>query len=161
MDNTENNNVSGGKKNMTAVVVVILVIAILGGFYIYKNSKSSSLVSTPQENTANVPETTVPTTVATTSTPKIVEFTVTGKNYSFTPNIISVKKGDTVKITFKDTQGFHDFKIDEFNVATPQIKGGSEAVVQFVADKSGSFQYYCSVGKHRANGMWGTLTVTE
>jgi plastocyanin len=55
--------------------------------------------------------------------------------------------------------GTHDFKIDEFNVATNQIPAGSSEIVEFVADKSGSFEYYCSVGRHREMGMKGTLVV--
>ncbi len=89
----------------------------------------------------------------------VKEFTVDGSNFKFAPNTITVKKGDTVKITLKNIAGFHDFKIDEFGVATKQIKEGTEESVTFVADKTGSFEYYCSVGKHRANGMVGTLIV--
>jgi len=87
------------------------------------------------------------------------EFTVTGKNFSFSPSTIRVKKGDTVKITFKNTGGFHDFKIDEFDVKTAQIQDGQSETVTFVADKAGTFDYYCSVGQHRANGMEGKLIV--
>lgn len=93
--------------------------------------------------------------------PQVKEFTVTGGNFKFAPNTISVKKGDKVRIVFKNAEGFHDLKIDEFNVATKQIKGGAEETVEFTADKVGSFEYYCSVGQHRAMGMKGTLTVSE
>jgi uncharacterized cupredoxin-like copper-binding protein len=31
--------------------------------------------------------------------------------------------------------------------------------VQFVADKTGTFEFYCSVGNHRQMGMVGTLVV--
>ena len=89
----------------------------------------------------------------------VKEFTVTALNFSFTPNVMTVKKGDRVKITFRNSQGFHDFKIDEFGVATQQSKSPHEEVLEFTADKVGSFQYYCSVGSHRAMGMWGTLKV--
>jgi plastocyanin len=91
----------------------------------------------------------------------VKEFTVTGGNFEFTPATMEVKKGDTVRITFVNVEGFHDFVIDEFDVATKQIQGGAEEVVEFVADETGSFEYYCSVGKHREMGMKGTLTVTE
>lgn len=91
----------------------------------------------------------------------VKSFTVTGSNFSFAPNSISVKKGDHVQITFKNADGTHDFRIDEFNVATSKIGSGQSASVEFVASKTGSFQYYCSVGNHRAMGMWGTLVVTE
>lgn len=93
--------------------------------------------------------------------PSVREFTVTGSNYSFTPAYLTVKKGDTVRITFKNSTGFHDLKIDEFSVATKKISAGTEETVEFVASKAGSFEYYCSVGNHRAMGMKGTLTIGE
>jgi plastocyanin len=89
----------------------------------------------------------------------VKEFTINAAPYSFTPNIMSVNLGDTVKITVKNTKGTHDLKIDEFDVATRVLSIGEEQTITFVADKSGSFEYYCSVGNHRAMGMVGTLTV--
>jgi len=89
----------------------------------------------------------------------VKEFTVTGENFSFTPSLITVKKGDRVRIIFKNANGLHNLIIDEFNVATKTIQGGNQDTVEFTADKTGSFQYYCSVGTHRAMGMWGTLKV--
>ncbi len=88
-------------------------------------------------------------------------FTVTGTNFAFAPSAMTVKKGDNVVITFKNGDGFHDFVIDELNVRTAQIQDGAQETVTFVADKAGTFEYYCSVGQHRAMGMKGTLTVTE
>lgn len=87
------------------------------------------------------------------------EFTVTGQNFSFTPNAIKVKKGDRVKITFQNNQGFHDFVIDEYGLAAKRTQAPGTEVLEFTADKAGSFEYYCSVGTHRLQGMVGTLTV--
>jgi nitrosocyanin len=92
-------------------------------------------------------------------TQAVKEFTVSGSNFAFTPNAMTVKKGDKVRITFKNSNGSHDLKIDEFNVNTGILASGVQKTVEFTADKTGSFQYYCSVGSHRAMGMWGTLTV--
>ncbi|HTE48625.1 MAG TPA: plastocyanin/azurin family copper-binding protein [Candidatus Paceibacterota bacterium] len=94
-----------------------------------------------------------------TTSPTVKEFTVSGQNFSFTPSLITVAKGDKVKITFNNVNGFHNFKIDEFGVASPQKQSPDTEVLEFTADKVGSFQYYCSVGSHRAMGMWGTLKV--
>ena len=55
----------------------------------------------------------------------------------------------------------HDFVIDELGVKSSVAKSGHSTSVEFVADKVGSFEFYCSVGQHRTNGMVGTLTVTE
>ena len=111
---------------------------------------TGSAVVAPTKSTSTIP-----------SDSSVKEFTVMGSNFAFSPSTLSVKKGDRVKITFKNEGGFHDLKIDELNVATKKIKGGAQEVVEFTADKAGSFEYYCSVGEHRAIGMKGTLTVTE
>jgi nitrite reductase (NO-forming) len=88
---------------------------------------------------------------------KIIE--VIGKNFSFSPAEIKVKQGDKIKIVFINQEGFHDWKIDEFNAATNKINAGNQATVEFVADKTGTFEYYCSVGTHRQMGMVGKLIV--
>lgn len=90
-----------------------------------------------------------------------VVINVEGKNFSFSPNSIKVKKGDIVTINFKSVGGFHDFVIDDFNVATKQVQTGEESSVTFIADKDGDFEFYCSVGKHREMGMVGTLVVED
>ena len=91
--------------------------------------------------------------------PEIKEFTVKAFKFGYSPDTITVNKGDKVKITLKNIDGFHDFKIDEYGVATKQLKSPAEEVLEFTADKVGSFEYYCSVGTHRAMGMFGTLKV--
>lgn len=88
------------------------------------------------------------------------EFTVIGNNFAFDIKEMRVKKGDTVRITFKNAEGFHDWTLDEFDGAkTAQLQAGGEQTVTFVADKAGTFEYYCSVGKHRSMGMKGSLIV--
>ena len=93
-------------------------------------------------------------------------FTMSGVNFAFLMDgeenpTITVKKGDTVRIEFTSDDGFHDWVVDEFNAATEQVRPGSPTSVTFVADEAGSFEYYCSVGSHRENGMKGMLVVEE
>ena len=73
--------------------------------------------------------------------------------------MITVKKGDIVKITFVSADGSHDWVLDAFDARTPIINSGKSAVVEFVASQSGQFEFYCSVGSHRQLGMVGTLVV--
>lgn len=147
-------------KNIVIVLVIVAILALGGWYYMNMNqvsTDSSSIeIGMPAPGSEGVNEMEV---VADTGG-AVKEFTVDGTNFKFSPELVSVKKGDTVRIKFVNSQGFHDFVIDEFKVATPQIREG-EAVVEFVADKAGSFEYYCSVGSHRAMGMKGTLQVTE
>ncbi len=122
--------------------------------------------TTPPDSNPAKPETKVNAAVSTTVDVKVPTtaasvkvFTVTGSNFSFDKSTLTVKKGDLVKITFINAEGFHDLKIDEFNVATKKLSGGGQETVEFTATKTGSFEYYCSVGNHRAMGMKGTLIV--
>lgn len=104
---------------------------------------------------------TSPTSTGATSGP-VKSFTVEGNNFKFSPATMAVKKGDRVRVTFKNVQGMHDFVIDEFNAKTQRLSGAGETeTIEFVADKAGTFEYYCSVGTHRQMGMVGTLSVTE
>jgi plastocyanin len=86
-------------------------------------------------------------------------FAVTASNYKFSVPEIRVKKGDQVKIVLTSEGSFHDWVIDEFNARTTTVGAGQTAEVTFTADKTGTFEYYCSVGNHRAMGMKGTLIV--
>lgn len=92
-------------------------------------------------------------------TPTTLTFNMTSGMFYFVPNVIQVKKGDTVKIIYTNAGGFHDFVLDEFNVKMAPNKTGETATVEFVADKVGTFEYYCSVGQHRKMGQKGTLIV--
>lgn len=163
------------------VWIIVIAIVVIGGGWFYMNQNASPAMDNtpqtgtqvntntngadytpPQENTGtptNSGNTGSQTTTQAPSAPTTKEFTVVGDNYSFAPNMLTVNKGDKVKITFQNKNGFHDFVIDELGVNSGKINGGQEKIVEFTADKAGSFEYYCSVGSHRAMGMKGTLTV--
>ncbi len=139
----------------------ILLIVILG-FIFFKNKtiapteleENSGAVSNmvPVEG-SNVPEMVV-------TQGAVREFVVESGSYYFAPKTLSVKEGETVKITLRNKGGYHDLKLDEFGVATKILKtAGEEDTVTFVASKKGTFQYYCSIGDHRQMGMVGTITV--
>lgn len=89
-----------------------------------------------------------------------VEFVDGKPKPQFAPNTLTVKKGDFVRIKITVTKGMHDFKLDEFGIyaATPL---NQETLVEFTADKAGTFIYYCNQPGHRELGHWGTLTVVE
>jgi plastocyanin len=86
-------------------------------------------------------------------------FTLDSFNYGYSMDTIEVNEGDTVTITLTNSGGFHDWVLDEFGAATEKINPGEETSVTFVADQAGTYEYYCSVGSHRARCMVGTLIV--
>ena len=77
-------------------------------------------------------------------TPSIKEFSIIAKDFEFTPNTITVNKGDTVKLNIKSEDTVHGISIPEFNV-NKDIPAMGEVSVEFVADKSGTFPFKCSV----------------
>lgn len=129
-------------KNFGPMFIILLVIIGLGVFIMPKK-KEAPMIKTETKQAFVADKT----------------FDVKGLNYSYDVKELKVKLNDKVKINFTNTEDFHDFKIDEFNVATKQIKAGESESVEFVASKTGTFEYYCSVGAHRANGMWGKIIV--
>jgi plastocyanin len=156
------------QQHMKAFGIVALLVMILAGGYVFfmggtpapQEDAMMGDEKAAQEENMEQKEADAGTAEGETAA-GVKELTVEGNNFSFVPATLSVKKGDTVRITFKNTGGFHDLVIDEFDVATKQLQGGAEETVQFVAYKTGTFEYYCSVGSHRAMGMVGTLTVSE
>jgi len=87
--------------------------------------------------------------------------TLTAANFKFSTNEIVVKKGQKVKVTLKVGDGLHDFVVDEFSARTAQVGAGQATSAEFTPDKVGTFEFYCSVGNHRAMGMVGKLVVIE
>jgi len=87
------------------------------------------------------------------------KFTIDSFGFGYSQEEIRVNQGDIVTINLTNSGGYHDWVIDEFDAATEKINGGGETSVTFVADESGTFEFYCSVGNHREQGMVGTLIV--
>lgn len=158
-------------KQSTLLYVGVIVIVLVGALFVISNRKSTSpsesrmmqQETTPAETSgtgAMMQESPTGTSGAMMKTADAKNtFTVTGSNFSFDVKEIKVKKGDTVTVVFKNADGFHDWNLDEFNAHSKKIQGGAEDTITFTADKTGTFEYYCSVGKHRQMGMVGKLIV--
>jgi plastocyanin len=88
-----------------------------------------------------------------------VEFQLEAGNFYYDLKELRVTEGDTVKIVLNNVEGTHDWNLDEFDASTEVTTEGQTAEVTFVADQVGTFEYYCSIGNHRALGMVGNLVV--
>jgi plastocyanin len=55
------------------------------------------------------------------------------------------------------TKANHNFNLDEFNVHTKTLGPSESQTITFLADKAGTFEYYCTIHP----GMNGTITVVE
>ena len=159
---------------MNKLLLGILIIAVAGGgYYAYTamnkdddamehndtmtNDDAMDNMASPSPSVSNDPMVSVGVSVGVGT---VKSFTINASNFKFDPKEIKVKQGDTVKITLKSSGMPHDWNVDEITGAKTRIlQSGEEQTIEFKADKKGTFEYYCSVGQHRANGMVGKLIV--
>jgi uncharacterized cupredoxin-like copper-binding protein len=144
-------------KKFIPILILIFVAAV--GFVVWwyntdflpeKNAGDSSGTPAPEEE--DVPETVVGG--------GIVEITVEGDEYSFSPKTVTVKQGASVKLTFKNIgNNIHTWTIDELNLDTGSIFPGSSKTIEFDAVEAGTYEIYCAVAGHKESGMVGTLKI--
>ena len=97
--------------------------------------------------------------IAVVSDSKIKEFDMTPKQFEFIPSTITVNKGDKVRLNVKSIDGAHGFAISEFGI-NENLKPGVTKTIEFIADKTGEFAFFCSVYCGAGHsGMNGKLIV--
>ncbi len=93
--------------------------------------------------------------------PLVHEFTMAARSYEFDPGVITVKKGEKVRLIITATDREHGIKIDGYDI-DQVLKVGAPTTIEFTADKAGEFEFKCSVFcgfGHRK--MKGKLIVEE
>jgi len=82
-----------------------------------------------------------------------------GEDFRFNPDVIQVNEGDFVRINFSNPDIVpHLIELPAFGQHIALIPDG-EFSLQFLADKSGTFPFVCSVPGHEEAGMVGVLIV--
>ncbi|QQG47363.1 MAG: cupredoxin domain-containing protein [Candidatus Woesebacteria bacterium] len=158
---TKGSENSSNKSMLLVGGVIALIILAVPGFLIARKIKrvlfnsarmaASSTVSSSQEASSS------PSVAGESNS--VSQISIRGGSFYFKPDEIRVKVGTKVSILFTNDEGTHDFVIDEFKVKSETIKGGVTTTVEFTPDKTGTFEFYCSIGNHRQMGMKGKLIV--
>ncbi|OGH47557.1 MAG: hypothetical protein A3A51_03165 [Candidatus Levybacteria bacterium RIFCSPLOWO2_01_FULL_39_10] len=148
------------KKWLWIGIAVIVVIIVAGGGFYFLNSNQTATPEGSQTPTPTLSsETSETEDSAMTEGSEIV---VEGNEFEFTPSEVTVKKGETVTLVFKNTGSVpHDFTIADLDIATARINPGEQDSVEFTPTETGEFKIICSVGNHEEQGMAGTLIVEE
>jgi cytochrome c oxidase subunit 2 len=133
------------KRNVLAVIALVLIIAGLA--YGIKALGERNGVDRPSQNAKGV------------SSGPVKELSVIAKQWSFEPSEITVDRGDTVKLRVKSVDVPHGIVIKEYGI-NERLERDDEVTIEFVADKSGEFAFYCNVfcGKDHQD-MVGKLVV--
>lgn len=166
VENTEENKSSG----MNWLYIVVMLVLLLGVGYYFMNQKPK-MVSEQTTTASEQPAATEKTSETPIEEEGVImetaeenedgtqSLTVEGGMFYFKPNKIVVKKNQPVVITFNNTEGMHDFVIDELDVKSEIIGADKTTTIEFIPTETGEFEFYCSVMDHRARGMVGTLIV--
>lgn len=86
---------------------------------------------------------------------------VCAKDYKFYPSVITVKKGEKVRLMAKSLDKLHGIEIKELKI-NQELPLNEEKKIEFIAQKAGEFHFHCSVycGPGHSN-MHGTLIIKE
>ena len=138
-----------GTPIIVGLIAVIIIAALLISYQsnIFAGIKSGSQATAPQQ-----------TATETTTTGTVKEFTVHGSNFKFSPNSITVNKGDKVKIIFISDDSSHDICVEGYGCSSV-VRGGQTITLEFMANESGNIKFFCSVDGHRSFGMEGNFII--
>ena len=91
------------------------------------------------------------------------EVVIDTSNFKFSKTQLTAKAGETLTVKLTNSEGTHNFVIDELNVISKTIQTGQTDTVTIKipedATSGSEYAFYCSIGNHRAMGMEGVLTV--
>ena len=89
------------------------------------------------------------------------EIHITAKKFDFTPDTITLKKGEPVVLVISSQDRNHGFNLRGFGIRA-DIKPGGTARIRFTPNKTGRFTFSCDVfcGDGHED-MTGTIVVTE
>lgn len=95
---------------------------------------------------------------------EVTKMTLDSFGFGYSEETITAAPGETIELTLTNSQGMHDWVIDEIEGAkTEVIEQGETDTITFTipedAEPGTEYEYYCSVGNHREQGMVGTLIV--
>jgi plastocyanin len=146
-----------------ALLYLVIGLVIYGAVYYFLLAKNGKGYG---GNSATVPSYASPTATqaapsqALSGTAQMQKVTVEGSEYAFTPSTFTLKKGQPVELTFKNTGAFpHNLSIPDLNIKTKTIQAGERDIITFTPNKTGQFSFMCTVLGHADKGMNGILTV--
>lgn len=89
------------------------------------------------------------------------EIQMTAKKYEFNPSVLTVKRGEHVKLIITALDRDHGFKLEAFGI-NQKLKKGAPTTIELSPDKAGTFPFQCSDFCGLGHGrMKGKLVVEE
>ena len=87
------------------------------------------------------------------------EFTLTARDYSFSPNRVEAMQDDLIKLTVQSADVAYGFAIDDYRLSR-RVPAGGSTTIEFRADRPGTFPFYSNLSNDsRHSQMRGQLVV--
>jgi heme/copper-type cytochrome/quinol oxidase subunit 2 len=80
------------------------------------------------------------------------EFTVTARDYHFSPERLEVTQDDLVKLTVRSEDVAYSLTIDEYRVSK-RVPAGGSTTFEFRADRPGTFPFYSNLTSDARHGQ--------
>jgi len=130
-------------------IIVIILIVVVGTFFFLKQPSGESQQTNSKEETStgelsNLPGQGELGTGGIFQESNVKEFDVTAKRWEFDPDPIKVNEGDKVILNIKSIDVAHGIAIPDFGISA-RLNPGKETRVEFIADKKGTFTFFCNV----------------
>lgn len=143
------------------IILAIIVILAVGGYFTWKAMSGSYSLPTGQADETQMTNTenqNIGNSALTGDAQMPVkEVSVTATEFAFSPKEISVKPGQTVKLTLVNNGNYnHDFSIEKLGVKTKVISKGQSDTIQFTAPAvPGDYPLsaICTIPGHKEAGM--------
>lgn len=124
------------------ITVAIIIVITVGGFYTFRKANDTitgpegfkDIIEQAEEAKRKIEERNM----------VVKEFSMTAKKFVFEPGTITVDKGDKVILHITSIDVTHGFSLREFRVNV-FLPPNETKTVEFVADKTGTYIFSCSV----------------
>ena len=83
-------------------------------------------------------------------------YVVEAGSYYYAPEVLTIDMGDTV--IWENVQGFHDVVAYDGSFTLPPCSSPC-TIGEITFDTPGTYEYFCSIGNHEAQGMVATIIV--
>ena len=113
------------------IKISLIMLSIISLMFLSSCSDDSSITG---DSVADVVE-----------TGDVKEVMIEAFNYGFEQTGDDIVVGDTVKLTVKSTSGIHGVSFPGLGIVVEPLSPDQSKTVEFVATKSGSFDYYCNI----------------
>jgi plastocyanin len=147
----KNNKITPKKIIFIGILCTVISLIIYGGINSLKSSNGNFLLSPPRNffmKATYLPTEGYAYTGQSTGTAKILNSGTGSNRFGHGPTI-TLNQGNTLSLHLinedSEKHSKHNLNIDEFNVHTKDLGYFQSQTVTFTANKTGTFNYYCSI----------------